>query len=108
MSLGLMYVYRVNVHSLVTVCYWVFRVSTFWWLYKKAKPFPSPLVFLEFFCMRVASIVYLDFVDAHGDYYTATVYIHLHSFFAIQFNSRKTPLSVLHVESHKFLLLVSS
>ncbi len=58
--------------------------------------------------MRVASIVYLDFLDAHGGYYTATVYIHLHSFFAIQFNSRKTPLLVLHVESNIFLLLVSS
>jgi hypothetical protein len=64
----------------------VFRVSAFWWLQKKAKPFPSPLVFLEFLCMRVASIVYLDFLDAHGGYYTAIVYIHLHSFFAIQFN----------------------
>jgi len=58
--------------------------------------------------MRVASIVYLDFLDAHGGYYTATVYIHLHSFFAIQFNFRKTPLSMFHVESHRFLLLVSS
>jgi len=58
--------------------------------------------------MRVASIVYLDFLDAHGGYYTATVYIHVHSFFAIQFNSRKTTLSVLHVESHRFLSLVSS
>ncbi len=58
--------------------------------------------------MRVASIVYLDFLDAHGGYYTAIVYIHVHSFFAIQFNSRKTPLYVLHVESHKFLLLVNS
>jgi len=58
--------------------------------------------------MRIASIFYLDFLNAHDGYYTATVYIHLHSFFAIQFNSRKTPLSVLHVESHKFLLLVSS
>jgi hypothetical protein len=85
MSLGLMYVYRVNVHSSVTVCYWVFRVSVFWWLYKRAKPFPSPLVFLEFLCMRVTFIIYLDFLDAHGDYYIAIVYIHLHSFFAIQF-----------------------
>jgi hypothetical protein len=34
--------------------------------------------------MRVASMVYLDFLDAHGGYYTATVYIHFHSFFAIQ------------------------
>ncbi len=75
---------------------------------KRAKPFPSPLVFLEFFCMRVASIVYLDFLDAHGGYYMATAYIHLHSFFAIQFNSRKTPFSMLHVKSHRFLLLVSS
>jgi len=40
--------------------------------------------------MRVASIVYLDFLDAHGGYYMATVYIHVRSFFAIQFNSRKT------------------
>jgi len=58
--------------------------------------------------MKVASIVYLDFLDAHDGYYTATVYIHVHSFFAIQFNYRKTPLSMLHVESHRFLLLVSS
>ncbi len=58
--------------------------------------------------MRVAFIVYLDFLDAHGGYYTTTIYIHVHSFFAIQFNFRKTPLFVLHVESHKFLLLVSS
>ncbi len=58
--------------------------------------------------MRVASIVYLDFLDVHGGYYAVTVYIHVHSFCAIQFNSRKTPLSMLHVESHKFLLLVSS
>jgi hypothetical protein len=86
----------------------VFRVSAFWWLYKRAKPFPSPLVFLEFLCMKLASIVYLDFLDAHSGYYTAIVYIHLHSFFAIQFNFRKTPLSVLHVESQRFLLLVSS
>jgi hypothetical protein len=108
MSLGLMYVYRVNVHSLVTVCYWVFRVSAFWWLYKKAKPFPFPLVFLEFLCMRVASIVYLDFLDAQGGYYTTIVYIHLHSFFAIQFNSRKTLLLLLNVESNKILLLLNS
>jgi len=40
--------------------------------------------------MRVASIVHLDFLDAHGGYYTATIYIHLHYFFAIHFNSRKT------------------
>ncbi len=86
----------------------MFRVSTFWGLYERTKPFPSPLVFLEFLCMRVASIVYLDFLDAHGGDYTAIIYVHLHSFFAIQFNSRKTPLSVLHVESHIFLLLVSS
>jgi hypothetical protein len=77
-------------------------------LYKRAKPFLSPFSFSRIPCMRVASIVYLDFLDAHGGYYTATVYIHVHSFFAIQFNSRKTPLSVLHVESHRFLLLVSS
>ncbi len=86
----------------------MFRVSAFWWLYKRAKPFTYPLVFLEFLCMRIASIVYLDFLDAHSGHYTATVYIHFHSFFAIQFNSRKTTLFVLHVESHKFLLLVSS
>jgi hypothetical protein len=85
----------------------MFRVSGFWWLYKRAKPFPSPLVFLEFLCMTVASIIYLDFLDAHSGNYTATVYIHFHSFFAIQFNSRKTPFSLLHVESQRFLWLVS-
>jgi hypothetical protein len=56
--------------------------------------------------MRVASIVHLDFLDAHGGYYTAIIYIHLHYFFAIHFNSRKTIVSVLHVESHKFLELL--
>ncbi len=49
--LGLMYVYRVNVCSQVTICYQVVRVSTCWWLYK-----PSPsllfLVFLEFLCQE--------------------------------------------------------
>ncbi len=40
--------------------------------------------------MRVASIVHLDFLDAHGGYYTATIYIHLQYFFVIYFNSRKT------------------
>ncbi len=58
--------------------------------------------------MRVVSIVYLDFLDVHGDYYMATVYIHLHSFFAIQFNSRKTLLLLLNVESNKILLLLNS
>jgi len=58
--------------------------------------------------MRVASIVYLDFLDAHGGYYTATVYIHVHSFFVIQYNSKKTTICVLHVENHRFLSLVSS
>ncbi len=86
----------------------MFRVLTFWWLYKRAKLFPSPLVFLEFLCMRIASIHYLDFLDAHGGYYTATVYIHLHSFFAIQFNSRKTLLLLLNVESNKILLMLNS
>jgi len=33
--------------------------------------------------MKVASIVYLDFLDAHGGYYAATVYIHVHSFCVI-------------------------
>jgi hypothetical protein len=56
--------------------------------------------------MRVASIVHLDFLDAHGGYCTATIYIHLHYFFAIYFNSRKTTISVLHVESHRFLELL--
>jgi hypothetical protein len=60
-----------------------------WWLYKRAKLCPSPLVFLEFLCMKAASIFYLDFLDAHSGYYTTTVYIELHSFFAILFNSRK-------------------
>ncbi len=106
--LGLMYDCRVNVRSSVTARYQVFRVSAFWWLYKRAKPFPSPLVFLEFLCMRVASIIYLDFLDAHGSYYTATVYIHFHSFFAIQFNSRKTLLLLLNVESNKILLMLNS
>ncbi len=86
----------------------MFRVSSFWWLYKRAKPFPSPLVFLEFLCMRVASIVYFDFLDAHSGYYMATVYIHLHSFFAIQFYSRKTLLLLLNVESNKILLMLNS
>jgi len=40
--------------------------------------------------MRVVSIVHLDFLNAHGGYCTATIYIHLHYFFAIYFNSRKT------------------
>ncbi len=61
-----------------------------WWLYKKATLYPSPLVFLKFLCMRAISIFYLDFLDAHSGYYTAIVYIQLHSFFAILFNSRKT------------------
>jgi hypothetical protein len=56
--------------------------------------------------MRVASIVHLDFLDAHGGYCTATIYIHLHYFFAIYFNSRKTTVSVLHVERHIFLELL--
>jgi hypothetical protein len=61
------------------VRYQVFRVSAFWWLYKKAKLFPSPLVFIEFLCMKIASIVYLDFLDAHGGYYTATCEPHRHN-----------------------------
>jgi hypothetical protein len=44
----------------------VFRVSTVWWFYKRAKPFLSSLVFLEFLVLRVVSIVYWDFLDAHG------------------------------------------
>jgi hypothetical protein len=56
--------------------------------------------------LRVASIVYWDFLDAHGGHYTATVYIRFHYFFAIHFNSRKTPVFVLHVESHRFLELL--
>jgi hypothetical protein len=58
--------------------------------------------------MRIASIIYLDFLDAHSGYYTATVYIHLHSFFAIQCNSRKTILLLLNVESNKILLMLNS
>jgi hypothetical protein len=82
--LGLMYVLK-----------WLYAIrclgfQSFGGCMKGAKPFLSPLVFLEFLCMKVASIVYLDFLDAHGGYYMVTVYIHLHSFFAIQFNSRKT------------------
>ncbi len=30
----------------------MFRVLAFWWLYKRAKPFPSPLVFLKFLCQE--------------------------------------------------------
>jgi hypothetical protein len=86
----------------------VFRVSAFWWLYKRAKPFPFPLVFLKFLYMRVASIVYLDFLDAHSGYYMAIIYIHLHSFFAIQLNSRRTLLLLLNVESNKILLMLNS
>jgi len=71
-------------------------------------PFPSPLVFLKFLYMRVAFIVYLDFLDAHGGYYMATVYIHLHSFFAIQFNSKKTLLLLFNVESNKFFFMFNS
>ncbi len=58
--------------------------------------------------MRVASIVYLDFLDIHSGYYTTTVYIHLHAFFAIQFNFRKTLLLLLNVERNKFLLVLNS
>jgi hypothetical protein len=36
----------------------------------------------------------------------AIVYIRFHYFFVIHFNSRKTPVSVLHVESHRFLELL--
>jgi hypothetical protein len=43
--------------------------------------------------MRVASIVYLDFLDAHNGYYMATAYIHLHSFFAIQFSIHENFIS---------------
>ncbi len=77
-------------------------------VYKKAKFCPFPLVFLEFFCMRAASIFYLDFLDAHGGYYMATVYKQLHSFFAILFNSRKTLPLLLNVESNKILLMLNS
>jgi hypothetical protein len=67
----------------------VFRVSTVWWFYKRAKPFPSSLVFLEFLVLRVASIVYWDFLDAHSGHYTATIYIRFHYFFVIHFQFYK-------------------
>ncbi len=65
----------------------MFRVSTFWWLYKGAKPFPSPLFLKNSFVSIVASIVRLDFLDAHGGYYMVTVYIHYMFIPSLQFNS---------------------
>jgi hypothetical protein len=57
--------------------------------------------------MKAASIFYLDFLDVHGGYYTATIYKQLHSFFAILFNYRKNIYSLLlHVESNKFVVLL--
>jgi hypothetical protein len=52
--------------------------------------------------MRVASIFYLDFLDAHVGYYTATVYTQLHSFFVILFNSRKTLRCYLMLKATNF------
>ncbi len=63
----------------------MFRVSTVWWFYKRAKPFPSSLVFLEFLVLRVASIVLWDFLEAHSGHYTAIIYIRFHYFFSIHF-----------------------
>jgi len=48
--------------------------------------------------MRVASIVHLDFLDAHGGYCTATNYIHLHYFFAIYF--QEVPCNLTQVVSN--------
>jgi hypothetical protein len=47
--------------------------------------------------MKVTSIVRLDFLDAHGGYYTAYVTIYIHYMFipSLQFNSRKTLLFVV-------------
>jgi hypothetical protein len=76
-----------------------------WRRYKRSNPFFLFLVFLEFLVLRVASIVYWDFLDAHGGHYTATVYIRFHYFFAIHFNSRKTLFLLLNVESNKIHLM---
>jgi hypothetical protein len=40
-------------------------------------------------------MVILDFLNAHGGYYTATIYIHYMFIPSLQFNSRKTLLCCL-------------
>ncbi len=65
----------------------MFRVSTFWWMYKRAKPFPSPLIFLEFLCHESYLHIHIRFSRSsrwllHGHHlYT----LHVHSFFAVQY-----------------------
>ncbi len=73
---GLMYIFRVNVRSQVTVRYQVLRVSTCQCLYKKPNPSLFVLVFLEFLCQESFLHNQIGFLDVHGGYYTATIYIH--------------------------------
>ncbi len=81
--LRLMYVYKVNVCSQVTVHYWMIRVSACWPLYKRQSPSLLLLVFIEFLCqgkfLSQSDIFFHSqtrFLDAHGGHYTTTIYIH--------------------------------
>jgi hypothetical protein len=64
----------------------VFRVLAFWWLYKRAKPFPSPLVFLEFLCQENCLHSQIGFFKCSRwllhNHHLHT--LHVHSFFAVQ------------------------
>jgi len=66
------------------------------------------LVFLEFLCHESFLHNKLGFLDAHGSHCTTTVYIHLIFFFLCNSILEKLHFMLLHVESRRFLLLVSS
>ncbi len=104
--LGLMYAFRVNVCSQVNVRYQVLRVLSCWWLYKRPSPSLLFLIFLEFLCQESFLHNQIGFLDAHGDHYTTTIYIHYMFFFLCNSILEKFYYLLFHVESGRFLVLL--
>jgi hypothetical protein len=71
------------------------------YMYKRPSPSLLLLLFIEFLCQEKFPPysesffhTHIGFLDAHGDHYTATVYIHYMLFLSLQLNSRKNLLSI--------------
>jgi hypothetical protein len=66
------------------------------------------LVFLEFLCHESFLHNKLGFLNAHNGHCMATIYIHFIFFFLCNSILEKLHFLLLHVESNKFLLPMSS